>query len=264
MSRVLFAGDTHGNLAHLRYLLQVAEKERAHTLFVLGDFGYWEHQQEGVIFLDKLNALAEKQGTVVYFLDGNHDNLGYLVERYDGVEHLNADGSIRIRDFIIYMPRGLRWTWEGARFITLGGAYSVDKEYRLMLEAKRRKPGTLWFPGEQMTDLDMATILADTRPVDIMLAHDKPAKTNVGLKNIPECIPNQLRLQAAMDTLRPKLYLHGHLHHRYTAQIPLPSLELDECRVEGLGADPDAHWAGRYDAKDSWILIDPKEYASVA
>jgi Predicted phosphoesterases, related to the Icc protein len=261
VSRILFAGDTHGNLSHLRYLLEVAAKERVYTLFILGDFGYWEHQQEGVIFLDKLNAVAEKHGVVVYFLDGNHDNLGHLIDAYDGAEYLNQDGTIRIRDFITYTPRGLRWTWDGVRFIALGGAYSVDKDYRLLLERKRRKPGSLWFPGEEMTDAEMAEILADTSPVDIMLAHDKPAKTDVGLKNIPECFPNQHRLQAAMDTLKPKMYLHGHLHHRYSAQVPLPSLDLAECQVEGLGAEPDASWLPRYDAKASWIIVDLKEFA---
>lgn len=263
MSRVMFAGDTHGNLSHCRYLIQVAVKERAYILFILGDFGYWEHMQEGVIFLDKLNKLAEDNGITVYFLDGNHDNLDYLIKMYDGVEFLNEDGSIRIRDSIVYMPRGLRWNWAGVRFIALGGAYSVDKEYRLLLEHKsKRRAGTLWFPGEEMTDSEMEQILRDDSPVDIMLAHDKPAKTDVGLKNLPDCLPNQQRLQAAVDTLKPKLYLHGHLHLRYTAQIPLPSLELDECTVEGLGADPEASWVGRYSAKDSWIIIDLKEFAS--
>lgn len=267
MSRVLFAGDTHGNLSHLRYLIGIAVKERTPILFVLGDFGYWEHQQEGVIFLDKLNHLAKDNGITVYFLDGNHDNLGYLIEVYDGAEFLNEDGSIRIREHIVYMPRGLRWTWIGVRFIALGGAYSVDKEYRLMLERKRRKPGTLWFPGEEMTDREMLDILTDDRtPVDIMLAHDKPYKSQPdwNRKDLTECLPNQHRLQAAVDTLKPKLYLHGHLHYRYTDKIPLPNLDLAECTVEGLDADPDASWLPRYDAKSSWIIVDLKEFASVA
>lgn len=260
MSRVMFAGDTHGNLSHLRYLIQVAVKERTHILFVLGDFGYWEHQQTGAIFLDKLNKLAEDNGITVYFLDGNHDNRAELFNR-----HVTQDdqGFTNVRPNIRYADRGHRWEWAGVRFIALGGAYSVDKEYRLLLERKsKRRAGTLWFPGEEMTDREMLDILKDETPVDIMLAHDKPAKTDVGLKNLPECFPNQQRLQAAVDTLKPRLYLHGHLHLRYTAQIPLPSLELNECTVEGLGADPDASWVGRYSAKDSWIIVDLKEFAS--
>jgi predicted phosphodiesterase len=260
VSKILFAGDTHGNLSHLRYLLEVAQKERAHTLFVLGDFGYWEHQDSGVIFLDKLSTIAEKRGIPVYFLDGNHDNRKVLLDL-----HVTQDdeGFTRVRPNILHADRGHRWTWEGVRFIALGGAYSVDKEYRLMLERKHRKPGSLWFPGEEMTDTEMSQILLNTTPVDIMLAHDKPSKSNPAWnrKEFLECLPNQLRLQAAVDTLKPKMYLHGHLHYRYTDQILLPTLEPDECVVEGLDADPDASWLPRYSAKDSWIIVDLKEFA---
>lgn len=266
MSRVLFAGDTHGNPSHCRYLVHVAQAEGVNAIFVLGDFGYWEHQEEGVIFLDKLDKLIYTTGIYIYFLDGNHDNLGHLLEKYSSPEDRDQYGFLNIRTHIKYAPRGHRWTWEHVRLIALGGAYSVDKDYRLMLERKRRKPGTLWFPGEEMTDREMLDILRDETPVDIMLAHDKPAKSEPGWnrKDLPGCRPNALRLQAAMDTLKPKLYLHGHLHHRYTDKIPLPSAEWAECTVEGLDADPEASWLPRYDAKASWIIVDLEEYASVS
>lgn len=261
MSRVMFAGDTHGNLAHLRYLIEVAAGQRTPILFVLGDFGYWEHQQEGQIFLDKLNTIAEQHDVTVYFLDGNHDNRAFLLAHHVTQD---AEGFTNVRSQIRYADRGHRWIWGKTRFIALGGAYSVDKDYRLMLERKRRKPGTLWFPGEEMTDREMLDILRNDSPVDIMLAHDKPSKASPqwNRKEFPECLPNQQRLQAAVDTLRPKLYLHGHLHYRYTDKIPLPNLELSECVVEGLDADPDASWLPRYDAKASWIIINLEEYAS--
>lgn len=256
--KILFGGDTHGNLSHLRYLIRVAKAYELDRVVVLGDFGYWEHTEEGVQFLDKLDSLAAEDGIDVYFIDGNHDNTDLLLEKYGPVDR----GPLRVRERILYLARGLRWIWGGATFIALGGAYSVDKQWRVDLERKRRKPGSLWFPGEQMTDTDMAKILAnDSGPVDIMLAHDKPLRSHPGwdTKAFPQCIPNQERLQNALDVLVPKLFLHGHLHVRYEETIPLHGVETHGCRVIGLGADPEASWMPRYKAKDSWTIIDTED-----
>lgn len=271
-SKILFAGDTHGNLSHLRYLIKVAGWEGLDRIVVLGDFGYWEHTEEGVQFLDKLNTLLQESNVHLFFVDGNHDNVDLLREKYPHGATLDT-GSLRygfatpVRERIWYLPRGLRWTWHGARFIALGGAYSVDKQWRVDAEKKKGKPGTLWFPGEQMTDMDMARILAeDNGPVDIMLAHDKPMASDPGwnTKVLAQCIPNQERLQVAVETLTPRLFLHGHLHVRYEEMIPLPGDMDVGCRVVGLGADPEASWMPRYSAKDSWIIVDLKEYAHVS
>lgn len=263
-SKIMFVGDTHGNLSHLAYLIKVAESASLDRIMVLGDFGYWEHTQEGVEFLDKLNSRTEAADVDIYFIDGNHDNREVLLERH---AVRDDEGFILVRSSILYVDRGYRWTWHGARFIALGGAYSVDKQWRVDLEKKKNRPGTLWFPGEQMTDMDMARILAeDNSPVDVMLAHDKPMKSDPGwnTKILAPCIPNQERLQVAVDTLQPKLFLHGHLHHRYEEMIPLPG-DLDAgCKVVGLGADPEASWLPRYRAADSWIIVDLEEYASVS
>lgn len=251
-------------MSHCRYLVKIASEQQIKRIFVLGDFGYWEHMREGVQFLDDLSTLATEMGIRFYFLDGNHDNLALLTERYSGEEYMDHEGFVWVRPHIIYAPRGHRWTWDGVRYIALGGAYSVDKEYRLQLERKsKRKAGTLWFPGEEMTDRELLNILADDTPVDVIVAHDKPYATDLDFntKTYPECLPNQHRLQAAIETLHPQLFLHGHLHTRYTQRVPnqVGLLGLSETTVEGLGADPEASWRPRYRAADSWIIVDPEE-----
>ncbi len=254
--KIMFAGDTHGNLGHLRYLIKQAVDAGVDGIFVLGDFGYWEHTRDGVEFLDRLDRIAIDNGIEVYFLDGNHDNVNLLLEKYDSVTYLNPDGSIQIRTAITYMPRGLRWTWDGVQFIALGGAYSVDKEKRLEYERKRCKPGSLWFPGEEMTDAEFMQIMdEDDSPVDVIVAHDKPYGSDPGWnrKNFTECMPNQHRLQHAVDTLKPKMFLHGHLHHRYTDH-----LQGTDTTVIGLNADPDAAWGFGYRADSSWVIVDLK------
>jgi hypothetical protein len=119
--------------------------------------------------------------------------------------------------------------------------------------------GTVWFPEEEMTDEDMARFLTDTTPVDVILAHDKPRSSNPGWnrKDLPECWPNQDRLDLAMKTLQPQLYVHGHLHHRYTQSVR--SGDDGWCLVEGL----DCNRAAKpvladhpYRAQDSWGVLD--------
>jgi hypothetical protein len=151
------------------------------------------------------------------------------------------------------------WEWAGKRFIALGGAYSVDKQYRLDVEEARRKPaGTLWFPEEEMTDKDMTDyLMAAPQTVDFMFTHDKPLMSNPGWnrKDLKECHPNQARIQEAVDILRPHLIAHGHLHYRYDDTIDTPH---GKAQVLGLDADP---WTAErfYRVENSWYVLDIEE-----
>lgn len=256
--RILVAGDIHGNLAHLRYLYMIAMEKGINRIFQLGDFGYWEHMPEGVDFLDKASRWAHRSGITLYFLDGNHDKTNLLLKKYT---ERDDDGFIIVRDHIRYAPRGHRWAWGGTRFAAFGGAYSVDKAWRLDLEKKGSgKPERYWFPEEEMSDEDMARFLTNTDPVDIILAHDKPRASNPqwNRRAIVECHPNQDRLQMAVCALRPSLFIHGHLHVRYTDTI-MSGDERHFTRVEGLHCDPEAamHWP--YDPAESWVVLERPE-----
>jgi len=193
--KLIIAGDTHGHLGHANYLVREAKKNECDRVVQCGDFGYWEHMREGVYFLDQLNNYCEQNGITFYFIDGNHDKTSMLLERYDNDEHRDEEGFLKVREFVRYARRGLRWTWDGCRFIALGGAYSVDKDWRLDKEcdhvsadyctkekrgraevddafahygARQRthvhkyKPQSLWFPEEEMSDVDMEQILQST------------------------------------------------------------------------------------------------------
>ncbi|MFC9893728.1 metallophosphoesterase [Nocardia sp. NPDC127579] len=258
-------GDLHGNTTHAVDLLRVAQRQECAKMFVLGDFGAWEHTADGRRYFDVVDRVARKHRVRVYFLDGNHDKSSLLRERY-GTD-LDDEGFLVCRNHIRYAPRGHRWVWEGTRFAAFGGAYSVDKAWRLAAEAlrarkaerrsqfgsrrERQTEGTLWFPEEQMTDAECDELLAaDSSSVDVLLTHDKPraAAPEWNRKDLPECLPNQDRIQRITDTLRPRLLLHGHLHFRYTDQV-------GATRVEGLGADPEASHPQDYASTDSWLVL---------
>lgn len=283
--QVLLAGDTHGNTGHVRLLLDIAARTGIDRVFQLGDFGYWEHEPGGVRFLDDIHRYARSVGVTMYFLDGNHDNTALLLARYG--DQADTEGFLAVRGRIRYAPRGHVWTWHGTTFLAFGGALSLDKDWRLEEEARRRKKaarkegfraaagrpaadvpdfaGTLWFPGEEATDAEAAAILAATRAalpdgVDVLLTHDKPRATrpDVNRKDDERCHPNQDRIQRLVDALRPDVVAHGHLHYRYTEELPGDTdTDTDPVTVFGLAADPAVSWdIPGYELSDSWLVLD--------
>jgi predicted phosphodiesterase len=258
--RILLAGDTHGNVNHSQYLIRTALAKDCDLVFVLGDHGFWEHMPKGVQFYDQLNEYASALGMTVYFLDGNHDKTSLLMEKYGDLR--DGEDFVFVRPNVLYAPRGHRWTWDDVRFIALGGAFSVDKEWRLGQEAfGGLEPGTLWFPEEEMSDEDMDRFLGDATPVDVMLAHDKPRSSSPkwNRKDIFECFPNQDRLQRAIKVLRPRSYFHGHLHYFYTDEIWYGiegGAGMDSCKVMGLLPDPEAGDSTYVNKVLSWQVLD--------
>lgn len=251
--KIIISGDTHMNLPYCQFLVKTAKLIGCDRVFVVGDFGYWEHQYEGIAFLDKLNTFANILNVQVYFLDGNHDKTSLLLEKYQ--DSPDAEGFLLVRPYIRYAPRGHRWTWDNCRFIALGGAYSVDKFERLSLEARHPKyggPESLWFPEEEMSDGDMDQILENQDQVNVILAHDKPRGSNPdwNRKDFVGCLPNQDRLQRAVLALGPRYFFHGHLHYAYEDSIWHGS-ERALVKTTVIGLDCDAGEQAK-----AWRLFD--------
>lgn len=284
--RVMILGDIHGSTTFVRnYVFPTAKALKIDTIIQLGDFGYWEHTEDGVAFIDLVGELCEQYETPMWFLRGNHDNLGHLLEHYWTTDER---GFIQLRKGgLFFIPDGTVWPMGTLTFRAFGGAYSIDKMWRLELEAKRTRDslsfheragrtgmvldddpkdhtGTLWFPDEEITAPDFDRYLAEyDGPVDVMLSHDRPRSVNVmrELKDIPECWPNQDRLDRALLTHRPKLWLHGHYHHSYTNSVR--SGDDDTwTTVQGLACDWDA--APRFVRPgDAWALLEIDEAPGV-
>lgn len=257
------AGDIHGNTTHMRYLVDVARDQDCDRIFQLGDFGAWEHMSDGVQFMDKVANYARKNQVMIYFLDGNHDKTSLLMQKYS--DDPDDEGFLKVRDWIRYSPRGHRWTWDEVTFISLGGAYSVDKDYRVnVLEAQGSgKPERYWFPEEEMSDGYMSVILRDTTPVDVMLAHDKPRSSSPpwNRKDIPNCWPNQDRLQMAVTALTPAHFYHGHLHFLYQQDVDYGDLngQRRTVHVHGLASEPGGDYRG-YQLSYSWHVFDTDDF----
>lgn len=243
---LMLAGDTHGQLQHWQYLIGQATQIPVKRIFVLGDFGYWEHQDDR--YLHKLSRMLRHEGITCYFLDGNHENHPLLWEKYTETDD---EGFVIVRDNILYSPRGHRWTWDGVSFLSLGGAHSVDKNDRI--------EGKSWWPTETITEDDVKLASVGGK-VDVLLSHDAPAHVDIGtymysagksfsMKFDNDTKLNRERLHEVVVATSPKYIFHGHWHLRYMDD----RFHLDghRVRVEGL----DCHNT----FKDSWKLIHLRE-----
>lgn len=256
---ILLAGDTHGDIKHCLYLLNMAEKQGIQTIFQLGDFGYWEHNAEGKAFLDHLARFLADHELDWYWLDGNHENHTLLRSTYPP----RADGLVEIRPRLTYVPRATRWVWGGVQFLAIGGAYSIDKGSRIMrMDTRNRrykeygskKKCELWWPEETITD-DEVALCVDGGPVDVVLSHDVPSMVNMQFhfrvvggtffKADTSTIMNRDRLQRVFDALRPAWWFHGHYHIPYTER-------LDLCSFEGLDANVRSHHG--WTPQGSWTI----------
>lgn len=116
----------------------------ADTVIVTGDFGFvMRGEKNNLAERNKLDALEKKPYTIA-FCDGNHEGFPYL-ETYP--EEIRFGAPVRrIRKNVFWLQRGYVYTIEGKTFFVMGGAYSMDREWRLRYQQICGE--RIWFPEE--------------------------------------------------------------------------------------------------------------------
>lgn len=233
--KVLLAGDTHGDLRHVVYLIHCAAQQGCDRIVQVGDFGYWPHLEP---FHEYVAAAARSAAMTVYWLDGNHENFDALEKTVD----MQATEPQEMEDNLWYLARGSAWEWDGCRFLALGGAPSVDKEHRV--------EGESWWPQELLTEPEIERA-RNHGPADVLLTHDAPDGVCpiVGpwYKGDPLSQHHRQIISAVTQAVQPKILVHGHYHHRYTGSF-------EQTRVEGLGRNSQE--------EDSWMVLDTADWTS--
>lgn len=250
--RLLIIGDTHGNTDWVRYYVYpVAIVMDVDAIIQLGDFGAWEHTSGGLDFMNDVGHAAYEAGKPLYWLHGNHDKHSQTLRQYKP----DKRGFRPCRDLVFYIPQGHAWQWEGVRMRSFGGAYSVDKDWRVRSDRQRGREEYLWFPEEEMTDDEMTRLLAkDDGKKEIVFSHDKPYSSKPGWnrKDIAACVPNQIRLERALRAHKPEYWFHGHLHYFYR-----DTLRGFDYQSEVIGLDPDGDAAEhQWQRTHTWAIAD--------
>lgn len=135
----IITGDTHGMLDIGKVVSFFSDHESEYTkedyLIICGDVGVCGFS--AFRETEVRNVLRNLPVTTL-FIDGNHENFeelnSYSVDVWNG-------GKVHfIESGIIHLMRGQVFNIDGVSFFTFGGAYSIDKMYRI--------EGESWFPEE--------------------------------------------------------------------------------------------------------------------
>lgn len=228
----MILGDTHGTTNAATGAVFRAEAKGCDAIVQVGDFGYWEHMSQGVEFLDSLSRACVNTKIKFYWIDGNHENHTMLRDLYGpgGPKHEPTDeGFWKIREGIYYIPRATKWAWDGVEFMGVGGAYSIDKEYRLARENGTAAPEwgipepqeplgsrMLWWPEEMITPEEEAAAIAQGE-VDVLFTHDCPTNAPFRDRLKPDMQSEMHRqtINRIGRSAKPFVWFHGHMHEFY-------------------------------------------------
>lgn len=234
--RVLLVGDTHGNEQFLRYACEAANQYGCDLLLQLGDWSYiWPEYDDvsmtehyGVphrnrtkqllspsIKLGRIDKILTDNDMKMVFIDGNHEHFKTWKEM--GI-FTDSRKAISVTPNCSYSPRGYCWEWDGVKFMSLGGAVSVDRAMR--------KEGVSYFKDEEITDSDVDRCL-EAGSIDVLLSHDTvqiPARLESHLQINGfrlssairrDCLLNTNKVTKVVRELKPSHMYHGHYHFSY-------------------------------------------------
>ena len=166
-------GDTHGKVADRIIQNHLCEGD---ALIILGDAGFNFYLNETDV---KQKELVQRTGVKVFCVRGNHEerpeNLGYHLEYNELVEQfVYADP---VASNIFYLVDGATYHIDGKSVLVLGGAYSVDKDYRLS-KAASDKTWTGWFKDEQLSVAEQQRIFEKVKghSFDAVFSHTCPLR----------------------------------------------------------------------------------------
>ena len=259
LKNALITGDTHGRVEdRLRCIRDNMPeyKPEETAVIILGDAGI-------LYYLNKKDTTHKKQisayGYTVYCVRGNHE----ARPRDAGLKMVNDDfvgGPVWIDEefpLIRYFADWGIYTILYRRVLVVGGAYSVDKHYRI-------QNGWKWFPNEQLTEWEMDACLRNAKydAFDFIFSHTCPLSfqpTDLFLGCIDQSTVDN-SMEKWMDKLRESvqwnIWCFGHYHRD---RIELPHVEQFYTEVEDLRTIEE-RWK-KYDETgelDWWIPISPK------
>ncbi len=149
---IYITGDKHTDFKEMkRKLIRFGVTDRD-LLIILGDVGinYFGDERD-----DQTKKGLSKVPCTVLCVHGNHEmrpTSAEIAYKYKKIAWM-GDSAYVEDDFpkLMMADDGARYHINGRDFLVIGGAYSVDKPYRL-------KMGFGWFPDEQLTDEEKVMI----------------------------------------------------------------------------------------------------------
>ena len=209
---IYVTGDTHGDISRIEYFCEKHKTSTNDIMVILGDtgFNYYLNRKD-----DWLKEDASNLPITLFCIRGNHEarpkNVGcYLTKKFCGDDVYYEPAYPNI----LFAKDGGIYNIEGSRCLTIGGAYSVDKQYRVAR-------GWMWFADEQLFDHEMKEIdsyIYKDPTYDYVFTHTCPYKTRPTHLFLPQIdqstVDNSMEhwLDTIDDTIIYEKWYFGHFH----------------------------------------------------
>ena len=213
----IFTGDTHGRVdERLWNISRTVDNPEETAVIILGDasLNFYLNNKD-----TKRKESASKYGFTIYCVRGNHEARPSAVDNMVMFHDDNVNGMVYIEHdypFIRYFMESSIYEINNKKVLVIGGAYSVDKFYRIA-------NNWTWFENEQLTEHEMSSIekIIDfyyENKVDMILSHTCPYSwrpTDLFLDCVDQTtVDNTMELW--MDKMERKweydYWLFGHYH----------------------------------------------------
>ena len=173
-------GDTHGDFRRIGQFCVENDTTAEDVMVILGDAGinYYLDSRDR-----ELKEELSQLNITLFCIHGNHEARPWEAGDYDEKEW--NDGIVYVEEQypnILFAKDGEIYDFNGKSVIVIGGAYSVDKYYRL-------NNGLMWFDTEQPDDEIKAYVERQLDKVDwsidIVLSHTVPIEAEPVWNFIP-------------------------------------------------------------------------------
>lgn len=210
-SKIAFLGDLHGNTNNAYKLIDfIMEHDNPDLLIQVGDMGVMGELFEK--YLNKLNKKLESYNIELWFIDGNHENFNWLLNKVKNPHGLNS-----ITSKIKYIPRGTMLTLGKKNFYFCGGAFSIDKFMRTIYKS--------WWPQETLSKEETEELINyynenySNYKIDYFISHDTPLFEHyqddsifMNQSDFYEDYSHKINLRKIYELTKAPKIIHGHYH----------------------------------------------------
>lgn len=227
---IYITGDTHGRFDRIVEFCEENETSTEDTMIILGD--------AGINFdLGLRDEILKRQlarfPITLFCIHGNHEERPYEIDSY---EEMPWRGGIVYAEQeypnLLFAKDGEIYDLGGRKVVVIGGAYSIDKFYRIT-------GGLPWFPTEQPDEVIKSYVESQLEKanwrVDDVLTHTAPLKHEprwAFLPNINQGLVDkttELWLDTIEDRLTYSNWYCGHYHvDGYQGTVKIMYEEIEE------------------------------------
>lgn len=226
-------GDTHRDFSRFKEFSEKIGNQKC-AVIILGDAGVNINKPTEDYWFK--NSLQKKYPNITFYLvRGNHE------ERPTGVHDIHfyydaeVDGNVWVEPAfpnIKYLADGGIYCINGLKTLVIGGAYSIDKYYRL-------ERGLSWFASEQLTANEMANIKENVagKDFEMVLSHTCPIDWEPTDLFLPYVSQQQVDksmerfLQEIQTSISWNIWLFGHYHDD---RLERPGVQMFYRDIESL------------------------------